>query len=173
RSVAEIREEARQQSSPTSASGSDLVDLEGVVPGLKLDVRYATDDNFMGATFYSQARAFLQRPAARALAIVADSLAPYGYGLVVDGACRPWSVTWAFWEATPPAQRIYVANPAKGSRHNRGCAVDLGLYHLDTGAAAEMPSEYDEFTLRANPNYPGGTSLARWHRGLLRRAMAS
>ncbi len=171
RPVADIREEARRQHYPEAGTGSDLVDLEGVVPRIRLDVRYATDSNFMGAAFYSQARAFLQRPAAQALAVVADSLAPYGYGLVIYDAYRPWSVTWAFWEATPPALRHYVANPAKGSRHNRGCAVDLGLYHLDTGATAEMPSDYDEFTRRADPYYPGGTALARWHRDLLRRAM--
>lgn len=173
RSVAEIRAEARRQPhAPTrTARDADLVDLETVVPRLKLDVRYATDDNFMGAAFYSQARAFLQRPAAEALARVADSLETLGYGLVVYDGYRPWSVTWAFWQATPVALRNYVANPANGSRHNRGGAVDLGLYHLDTGATAEMPSEYDEFTRRADPFYPGGTSLARWHRDLLIRAM--
>ncbi len=175
RPVVEIREDARQQpyTPAASARAADLVDLESIVPRLKLDVRYATDDNFMGAAFYSQRRAFLQRPVAEALAVVADSLAPYGYGLVVYDGYRPWSVTWAFWQATPPALRTYVANPAVGSRHNRGSAVDLGLYHLDTGETAEMPSEYDEFTRRASPYYPGGTSLARWHRDFLIRAMRS
>ncbi len=173
RPVADIREDAWRQRAPaeTGRRDAELVDLERVVPRLRLDVRYATTANFMGAAFYSQARAFLQAPAARALADVADSLAAYGYGLVVYDAYRPWAVTWAFWEATPADLHQYVANPAKGSRHNRGCAVDLGLYHLDTGALAEMPSEYDEFTRRADPYYDGGTSLARWHRGLLRRAM--
>lgn len=174
RPVADIREESRRQRSPLSQNASaDLVDLESAVPRIKLDVRYATDDNFMGVAFYSQARAFLRREAAEALAVVADSLAPYGYGVVVYDGYRPWAVTWAFWEATPPALRHYVANPAKGSRHNRGCAVDLGLYHLDTGETAEMPSDYDEFTPRADPFYPGGTSLARWHRDFLYRAMTA
>ncbi len=173
RPVTEIRQEARQQPYTPEAAlrAADLVDLEKVIPHVKLDVRYATDNNFMGAAFYSQARAFLQRPAAEALAVVADSLAQYGYGLVIYDAYRPWSVTWAFWQATPVELRNYVANPARGSRHNRGSAVDLGLYHLGTGEIAEMPSEYDEFTLRADPHYAGGTSLARWHRALLHRAM--
>ena len=70
-----------------------------------------------------------------------------------------------------PAQRDFVADPATGSRHNRGCAVDLTLYSLATGLPIEMPGTYDEFSDRSHPDYPGGTSLQRWHRDLLRWAM--
>jgi D-alanyl-D-alanine dipeptidase len=76
-----------------------------------------------------------------------------------------------FWEATPLAQRDFVANPARGSKHNRGCAVDLTLYDLQTKNISEMPSAYDEFSLRAYADFRGGTSLQRWHRLLLRLAM--
>jgi serine beta-lactamase-like protein LACTB len=76
-----------------------------------------------------------------------------------------------FWDATPQTQRGFVADPAKGSRHNRGCAADVTLYELSTGKAVEMVSGFDEFSDRAYPNYPGGTSLQRWHRQILRDAM--
>ena len=90
---------------------------------------------------------------------------------MIHDAYRPWSVTKMFWDATPPAQRDFVANPARGSKHNRGCAVDVTLYDLRTGKPADMPSTYDEFSDRAVADYPGGTSLERWHRALLRTAM--
>jgi serine beta-lactamase-like protein LACTB len=76
-----------------------------------------------------------------------------------------------FWDATPEKFHGFVADPSKGSRHNRGCAVDLGLYHLKSGAVAEMVSGYDEMTDRAFPDYLGGTSRQRWNRALLRRTM--
>ena len=84
---------------------------------------------------------------------------------------RPWYVTKIFWDATPQDKKWLVANPAQGSRHNRGAAVDLTLYRLATGRAVEMPSTYDETTDRARAEYPGGTSLQRYHRALLRRAL--
>jgi len=94
-----------------------------------------------------------------------------GYGLLVHDGYRPWYVTKVFWEATPDDKKIFVADPSKGSRHNRGAAVDLSLYDLKTGKPIEMVSTYDETTDRAHPDYPGGTSLQRWHRNLLRAAM--
>ncbi len=149
----------------------DLVELTAVDPTIKLDVRYATNNNFMGMEFYREARAFMQRPAAEALASVQESLREKGYGLLVHDAYRPWYVTKMFWEATPQEKRHFVANPENGSRHNRGCAVDLTLIDLKTGAVVEMVSGYVEFSERAYPDYPGGTSLQRWHRRLLRNEM--
>ena len=92
--------------------------------------------------------------------------------LVFDGY-RPWSVTKAFWEAATPEQRKigFVADPAQGSKHNRGCAVDLTLFDLRTGAEVTMPSSYDEFSERAFPSYSGGDAEARSKRDLLRAAM--
>lgn len=98
-------------------------------------------------------------------------LAHHGYGLVLLDGYRPWSVTRLFWEVTPPAQRAYVADPAEGSRHNRGCAVDVTLYDLATGRLVAMPSEYDDFSGRAHPDYEGGTPEERARRELLRLAM--
>jgi D-alanyl-D-alanine dipeptidase len=150
---------------------SDLVELTSVDPTIRLDIRYATTHNFLGTPLYSQARAFLQRPAAEALVRVQRSLVREGYGLLVHDAYRPWYVTKIFWDATPPGKHEFVADPATGSRHNRGCAVDLTLYTLSNGKAVEMPSLYDEMSERAYPDYAGGPAEPRRLRELLRRHM--
>jgi CubicO group peptidase (beta-lactamase class C family)/D-alanyl-D-alanine dipeptidase len=149
----------------------DLVDVTALDATIKLDIRYATANNFLGAPVYASARAFLQRPAAEALVRAHRKLAGQGYGLLLHDAYRPWYVTKMFWEATPEKQRIFVANPARGSRHNRGCAVDLTLFDRQTGAPVSMVSGYDEMTNRAYAYYPGGTSQQRYHRDQLRRAL--
>ena len=150
---------------------SDLVELVTLDPTLRLDIRYAGTRNFLGVPLYSQARAFLQRPAAEALVRVQHALAREGYGLLIHDGYRPWYVTKMFWDATPPAQRRFVADPEKGSRHNRGCAVDLTLVDLRSGRELDMPSLYDEMTERAYPTYAGGSAMARANRDRLRRHM--
>ena len=149
----------------------DLVELTALDPTIKLDIRYAGTHNFLGTPLYSQARAFMQRPAAEAVVRVQHALAKEGYGLLVHDAYRPWYVTKIFWDATPPDKHNFVADPATGSRHNRGCAVDLTLYTLRDGRAVEMPSLYDEMSERAYPTYSGGSAEARARRKLLRRYM--
>jgi serine beta-lactamase-like protein LACTB len=174
RPVAELRREALQ-SKPPEEKGDfrkpDLVDLTTLDATIKLDIRYATDNNFLGTPLYTSAKAYMQRPAAEALARAHKKLADQGFGLLIYDAYRPWYVTKMFWEATPQKQRIFVADPSKGSRHNRGCAVDLTLYDRKTGKPVEMVGGYDEMTERSYPDYPGGTSAQRWHREQLRRAM--
>jgi D-alanyl-D-alanine dipeptidase len=137
----------------------------------EFDIRYATSNNFMGFPLYERARAYLQRPAAEALHRVALGLRPQGYGLLIYDAYRPWYVTKLFWDAVPDAAHIFVANPSVGSRHNRGCAVDLSLYHLATGKPVEMTGRYDEMSPRSFSDFVGGTSRQRWYRDLLRTAM--
>jgi D-alanyl-D-alanine dipeptidase len=149
----------------------DLVELTALDPTIKLDIRYASANNFLSTPVYSQARAFLQRPAAEALLRAHQKLRKMGFGLLIHDAYRPWYVTKLFWDATPEDKRIFVADPSQGSRHNRGCAVDLSLYHLATGKPIEMVGVYDEMSERSYPGYPGGTSLQRWHREVLRHAM--
>jgi zinc D-Ala-D-Ala dipeptidase len=151
----------------------DLVELVELDPTIKLDIRYATKNNFLGKAVYKQARAFLQRPAAEALVRVNQSLRSQGYGLVVFDGYRPWSVTKVFWDVTPEDKKIFVADPSKGSRHNRGCAVDLSLFDLRTGAEVKMPSEYDEMTERAHINYECAVPEAKRLRELLRASMAA
>jgi len=150
---------------------NDLVELTTLDPALKLDIRYATANNFLGTPVYTQARAFLQRPAAEAVARADRELRPLGYGLIIHDGYRPWYVTKIFWEATPGPQKIFVADPRTGSRHNRGCAVDLSLFDLETGLEVDMPSGYDEMTDHAYADYPGGTPEARKLRAILRAAM--
>jgi D-alanyl-D-alanine dipeptidase len=170
----ELRRIAAAASPPAQPAGlrkPELVDLRGMDAGFRFDIRYATSNNFMGAALYSQPGAYLQKPAAEALVRVHRALAAAGYGLLIHDAYRPWAVTKMFWEGTPPKFRNFVANPEKGSKHNRGCAVDLTLYELGSGKAVEMPSGYDEFSERAFANYQGGTAKQRELRDLLRRAM--
>jgi D-alanyl-D-alanine dipeptidase len=149
----------------------DLVELSRLDASIHLDIRYATSNNFTGHKLYAQARAFLQRPAAEALLRTHRALKAQGYGLLVFDGYRPWSVTKAFWDATPPDKHKFVADPQKGSRHNRGCAVDVGLYHLRTGKEVAMPSAFDEMSDRAAADYQGGTPDQRRTRALLRQAL--
>jgi D-alanyl-D-alanine dipeptidase len=174
RPVAELLPIALAAKPPVESGGfrrSDLVEVTALDPTIRLDIRYATPRNFIGTPIYSQARAFLQRPAAEALVRVHRALANEGYGLLVHDAYRPWYVTKLFWDATPANKHEFVADPASGSRHNRGCAVDLTLYTLSDGRAVEMPSLYDEMSGRAYPDYAGGPEQPRRLRELLRRSM--
>ncbi len=149
----------------------DLVDVTKLDPSIKLDIRYATSRDFLGQPVYRLAKAYMQRPAAEALARVSHRLHQLGYGLLIHDAYRPWFVTRIFWDATPDNMKIFVADPRYGSRHNRGCAVDLTLYSLKTGKPVPMTGGFDEMSERSYPFYPGGTSLQRWDRNLLRHAM--
>ena len=174
RPVPELEQEALLAAPPRETGdfvNADLADVTEFSDTIKLDIRYASNDNFLGVPVYSSAKAFLQRPAAEALGRISEKLAKQGYGLLVHDAYRPWYVTKIFWDATPEESKRFVADPSQGSRHNRGCAIDLTLYDLETGEPIKMVGLYDEMTQRSYPHYPGGTSLQRWHRGVLREAM--
>jgi len=124
-----------------------LVDLQRFIPGIATDIRYATTNNFMHQQLYPVAKAYLRYPAALALREIENELAPQGLGLEIFDAYRPYSITEKMWE--PIRNADFVADPALGSRHNRGAAVDLTLIDLRTGQELPMPSNYDEFTERA------------------------
>jgi D-alanyl-D-alanine dipeptidase len=174
RPVPELRAEALAAHPPEEHGSflkSDLVDLAPLDARIKLDIRYATTRNFLSTPVYSSARAFLQRPAAEALLRAHLRLLKLGYGVLIFDGYRPWYVTRIFWDATPPDKHKFVADPAQGSRHNRGCAVDLSLYDLKTGREVEMTGGYDEMSERSYPNYAGGTAEQRTRRDLLRREM--
>ncbi len=176
RAIKEIRQEAIQAEPPAEVGEfepSTLVDVNSIDPGVRLDIRYASTNNFTGSVFYQSSRALMQRPAAEATVQAHQKLAPYGLGLLIHDAYRPWFVTKMFWEATPDAMKDFVANPKNGSRHNRGCAVDLTLYDLTTKEPIQMVAGYDEFSARSFPLYPGGTSRQRWYREKLRQVMES
>ena len=174
RPVAELEKEARALSPPKESGDflpSDLVDVRSLDKSLVLDVRYATTANFLATPVYGKAQVRLQRPAALALVRAHRALKAAGFGLMLHDGYRPWFVTWVFWNATPEASRVFVADPAQGSRHNRGCAIDLTLFDLKTKKAVEMTGGYDEMSPRSYPDYGGGTSRQRALRELLRQAM--
>jgi CubicO group peptidase (beta-lactamase class C family)/D-alanyl-D-alanine dipeptidase len=169
-----LRTAARQASPPVEPAPertSDLIAVRKAEPGIRLDIRYAGTNNFMGQQIYEQAGAFLQRPAAQALARIHGRLAAHGYGLLIHDAYRPWYVTRMFWDATPERNRMFVADPAKGSRHNRGAAVDLTMFDLATGKPMVTTGRYDEFSSRSYSNYVGGSDEQRWLRETLRTEM--
>ena len=170
---ARVRAEALAAQPPTETGKrpSELVDLTSIDPRIRLDIRYATAENFMGFPLYERPGAYMQRPAAEALGRAQRALAAQGYGLLIHDAYRPWFVTKMFWDATPPDSRIFVADPAQGSRHNRGCAVDLSMYDLKTGKPVEMTGRYDEMSTRSYADFVGGTSRQRALRTILRTAM--
>lgn len=132
-------------------SSKRLVDVERAVPGVRIDVRYATSNNFMHRPLYPIAKVFLRAPAAQALAAVQRELAPQGLGLKVFDGYRPYRITEAMWE--PIKNPDFVADPSKGSRHNRGAAVDLTIVDLKTGEEIAMPTAYDAFTPKASQNF--------------------
>ncbi|HET6177538.1 MAG TPA: M15 family metallopeptidase [Candidatus Sulfotelmatobacter sp.] len=174
RPVEELRAEALKAQPPREQGAFREPELEELVkldPTIKLGIRYATTNDFLGTPVYTQARAFLQRPAAEALLRAHRELRAHGYGLIIHDGYRPWYVTKIFWDATPDDKKIFVANPAEGSKHNRGCAVDLSLYDLQTGEEVKMPSGYDEMTDLAYADYAGGTADERARRALLREDM--
>ena len=174
RPIEELRREALAARPPAETGffrNPELLELIKLDSTFRLDIRYAGENNFLGTKMYDEARAFLQKPAAEALVRANMTLRRLGYALLIHDAYRPWYVTRIFWDATPDSVRWLVANPAAGSKHNRGAAVDLTLFDLETKQPVEMPSTYDETTPRARSDYPGGTAQQRWHRRLLRTVM--
>ena len=146
-----------------------LVPVENFVTGVMLDIRYATEDNFMKQKLYPRAGAYLRLPAALALRRVQEDLAPLGYGLKVWDAYRPYHVTEAMWE--PYKDPDFVADPAKGSRHNRGAAVDVTLVNLASGDELAMPTPYDEFSPRAAADFADLPPEVLENRRVLRETM--
>jgi D-alanyl-D-alanine dipeptidase len=145
-----------------------LVDVERAVPNVRIDVRYATSNNFMHAPLYPIAKVFLRAPAARALADVQRDLAKDNLGIKVFDGYRPYSITEKMWE---PIRNPDFADPAKGSRHNRGAAVDLTLIDLQTGDELSMPTPYDDFTQRARQDFNDLPPNVIANRARLREAM--
>lgn len=146
---------------------TNLVELIKLDSTIKLDIRYATKNNFVGQPVYKEARAFLQKDAAESLKRINASLKPLGYGIMVFDGYRPWDVTKIFYDVTSKENKKFVADPKEGSRHNRGCAVDVTLYDLKTKKEIQMPGAYDEMTERSYFDYTGGTEEQRKMRDLL------
>ncbi len=128
-----------------------LINLEKHIKDIRLDIRYATNNNFTKQIIYNLHRAFARQAVADALKMVQDSLAFYNLGIKIYDAYRPYEASLRFFEVYPDSN--FVAHPRHGSRHNRGCAIDLTLVELKTGKEIPMPTEFDDFSEKANPNY--------------------
>ncbi len=148
---------------------TELVRLREIDPTFVIDARYATTNNFVGEVLYPSEELYLERDAAERLARVQSQLAERGMGLKIFDAFRPLSVQRRMWEIKPDPK--YVANPQRGSRHNRGRAVDVTLIMLDTGEELEMPTEFDDFSERAAHSYNDLPLNVIVHRRILREAM--
>ncbi len=147
-----------------------LVELADYIPGLVLDIKYATPQNLVGEPVYSQATAFARQPVADALKKIQAELKPLGLGLKVFDGYRPYRVTEIFYRKVK--QKAYVANPRQGSRHNRGCAIDLTLIRLKDGQELEMPSAYDATVVQSHVDYMAISDQVKKNRTLLINIMA-
>ncbi|MCH7814205.1 MAG: C39 family peptidase, partial [Planctomycetes bacterium] len=165
-----VADESTSQPPPPADADEPLVDLTTIDPRIVIDIPYASDDNFTKQRLYPVARCLLRRSVARRLSAVQDRLVRQGLGLKVFDGYRPLSVQRKMWAIVPDSR--YVADPAKGSRHNRGAAVDATLVDA-TGRELEMPTGYDDFTPAAHRDYTGGSELSRRNRGLLEAAMTA
>jgi D-alanyl-D-alanine dipeptidase len=143
----------------------ELIDLQRFVPGLVLDIRYATTNNFTGEQIYNLARAYARRPVAEALKEIQAELKLQGLGIKIFDAYRPYKATVKFYEVY--RDTTYVASPYRGSRHNRGCALDLTAIDLKSGKELEMPTGYDSFKKEAWPTTPVSDPQIRRNRKLL------
>ena len=172
--ISELRKISKNSKPPTLDSldsHKKLIDLKKLDAEFKLDIRYASTNNFMRSKFYVNERAFFNMSAADRLIEAKNELKELGYGIIIYDAYRPWFVTKMFWEGTPENLKHFVANPENGSSHNKGCAIDIGLYDIETGESIDMISGYDEFTERAYPNYMGGSKKQRDIRDMLIKVM--
>ena len=155
--------------SPISAAQTDLVNIQQIAPTIRLDLRYATPNNFMKRKLYPVARCLLHEKVARQLQQVQLELVADNLGLKVYDCYRPLSIQKQMWKMLPDNR--YVANPAQGSRHNRASAIDLTLVDLATGKEQEMPSKFDDFSVRSHINYDGASLASKSNRQVLRVAM--
>ena len=130
---------------------NELIEIKKEIPNIKLDIKYATKNNFMNQVMYKEARAFARKPVVAQLKKIQLVLNKKGYGLKIFDAYRPYAITLAFYQKA--LNKNFVANPKKGSKHNRGCAVDLTLIDLKTGKELQMPTPYDSFAEQASPSY--------------------
>jgi D-alanyl-D-alanine dipeptidase len=146
-----------------------LIEIKQYIPAIILDIRYATNNNFMHRRMYQQPKAYARLPVVKALQQVEADLKTRGLGLKIYDAYRPYSVTVQFYEMAKDTN--FVANPRHGSKHNRGCAIDLSLINLKTGKELDMPTGFDSFSKKASANYPTLTKPQLDNRELLKTVM--
>jgi D-alanyl-D-alanine dipeptidase len=152
-------------------SAKKMVELRKIIPGIVYDLRYATTNNFMHRQMYNPPTrsTFLRLPAARALAAVQQALKSQGYGLKIFDAYRPYGVTVSFWELI--GDERYVANPGKGSGHNRGLAVDVTIIDLKNKRELDMGTGFDNFSDSAHHGFTNLPPAVLQHRKILKETM--
>jgi zinc D-Ala-D-Ala dipeptidase len=143
----------------------ELVNLESFIPGVVLDIRYATANNFTGEKIYNLARAYSRKSVAIALKKAQEEFKKQGLGIKIYDAYRPYKATIKFYESY--RDTTYVASPYRGSRHNRGCAIDMTIVDLKTGKELSMPTEYDSFKKEAWPTTPVKDPIIKKNRDLI------
>jgi len=153
-----------------AGEAADLVEVVKLDSTIRIELRYASANNFLGTAVYSQAKCYLQREVAERLVRAHRALRRQGYGIKIWDGYRPLSVQQKLWEKKP--NPLYVADPRKGSRHSRGAAVDVTLVDL-AGRDVEMPTDHDEFSARAHPSYNKVSETARRHRQILIAALTA
>jgi D-alanyl-D-alanine dipeptidase len=166
-----VEKQAQYLREAKADSNKKLVEIKKYIPGIVLDIRYATTNNFTHHIMYSQARAFARLPVVRTLQQIEAELKTKGLGLKIYDAYRPYAVTVKFYQVTPDTN--FVADPKKGSKHNRGCAVDLSLIDLKTGKELDMPTGFDSFSKKAAANYSNLSKEQLANRELLKATMQS
>ena len=145
-------------------SDNELIDIE-TINNIILDIRYATDKNFTGNVVYTAPKAFARKPVVKALGSIQEELLDSGLALIIYDAYRPYAATLKFYEVYPDTN--FVAAPWYGSRHNRGCAVDISLAYLENGKEIPMPTEFDDFSEKAGPYYEDIPDSAKANREFL------
>ncbi|MGN7987268.1 M15 family metallopeptidase [Pedobacter sp. 22226] len=165
-----VKSYTQYQAYVKSNPNNELVEIKKAIPNIKLDIRYATKNNFMQQVMYKQARAFARKPVVAALKKIQNELNKKGYGLKIFDGYRPYAITVEFYKKA--SDKNFVANPAKGSKHNRGCAVDLTLINLKTGKELVMPTPYDSFSAAAAAKYEKVSPEAKKNRDFLIAIMA-
>jgi len=161
---------AQYQASVKANPNNELIEIKKAIPSIRLDIRYATNNNFMRQIMYKQARAFARKPVVESLKKIQTALNKRGYGLKIFDGYRPYAITVEFYKKA--SDKNFVANPAKGSKHNRGCAVDLTLINLKTGKELLMPTPYDSFSAAAAAKYENVSPEAKKNRDFLIAIMA-
>ncbi|MDZ7960216.1 MAG: M15 family metallopeptidase [Aulosira sp. DedQUE10] len=151
-----------------TAADARLIDIQSLNKNIVLDIRYASPNNFLKKKLYSEARCVLRYGVAKRLSLVQQDLAKNKLNLKIYDCYRPLSVQKEMWKLLPDER--YVGNPARGSRHNRGAAVDATLID-SSGKELEMPSAFDAFTPASHRDYSGGSIQSRKNRQILEDAM--
>lgn len=146
---------------------STLIEISNLDSTLRFDIRYSSKNNFLKRPLYKLSKVYLQEEVVNDFLKINKQLNQRGYGFLIYDGYRPWSITKIFWDETPVEKRIFVADPEKGSNHNRGCALDLTLYDLKTGKEIEMPCTFDTFSEEAFIEYKKCSEEARINRDFL------